>query len=647
MVDGFPVSSGLDNINPNDIESIEVLKDAASASIYGSRGANGVVIVTTKSGKPGKPVIQFDAYYGIQERFSKVDVLNRDEYIDFAIEERNNTWILQGGNASDPNSVRTSTNYWIDPLWLTDPGSFPDNDWQELISRSAPVQNYQISATGANENVKYYISGNYFDQQGIILGSDYKRLSFMSNVETKVGDHVSMGLNLSVSSMIKNDSDGDGNAGPVSRSTRVAPIVGLEQQTQSGGYYAYHAAFYLNPIALATELTNESKGRNIRANAYVNIDLMKNLRFRTSIGADLINDLNQYFKPDNINRGTGHTGSVSTATGEDYLNENTLTYDLTEGKLNLNAMAGFTYQEDKLTNTSLSKTGFPDDEITTLNMGTVLSAGSSSETQWKLMSFLSRVNMAWNDKYMLTMSIRRDGSSRFGEDNRWGWFPAASLGWRLSQEKFMKELRFIDELKLRGSYGIAGNNNIGDYAAIGTLASTNYVLGTSQTVISGFSPGSFSNSMLGWEKTYTLDAGFDLGVLKNRIFVSFDYYRADTRDLLLNVQIPSITGFSSSLMNIGEVRNSGVELELNTVNLKGKLKWNTSFNISHNENKVLALGTEGAPIYSTKNGFTTITQIGKPIGSYYAFVQDGVFVDQADLDSNPHYKTQNVGRYKV
>lgn len=646
VVDGFPINSGLDNINPNDIQSIEVLKDAASASIYGSRGANGVVIVTTKSGKPGKPVIQFDAYYGGQERFSKVDVLNRDEYIDFAVEERNNTWMLQGGHASDPNNVRTSTNYWIDPLWLTNPQSFPDNDWQELISRSAPVQNYQISATGANETVKYYISGNYFDQEGIILGSDYKRLSFLSNVETEVGNHISMGLNLSVSSMIKNDSDGDGNAGPVSRSVRVAPIVGLEQQTQSGGYYAYHAAFYLNPVALATELTNESKGRNIRANAYVNVNLMENLRFRTSFGADFINDLNQYFKPNNINRGTGHVGSAATGTRENYLNENTLTYDLLKGKWNLNALAGFTYQEDKMTITSLSKTGFPDDEITTLNMGTVLSAGSSSETEWKLMSFLSRVNTSWDDKYLLTMSIRRDGSSRFGEDNRWGWFPAASVGWRLSQEEFMKELGFIDELKLRGSYGIAGNNNIGDYAAIGTLAASNYALGTSQTVISGFSPGSFSNRMLGWEKTYTLDAGFDLGLLKNRIFISFDYYRADTRDLLLNVQIPAITGFSSSLMNIGEVRNSGVEFELNTVNLNKKLKWNTSFNISHNENKVLALGPEGAPIYTTVNGFTTITQIGKPIGSYYAFVQEGVFADQADLDSNPHYKTQNVGDIK-
>jgi TonB-linked SusC/RagA family outer membrane protein len=648
VVDGFPINSGLDNINPNDIESIEVLKDAASASIYGSRGSNGVVLVTTKSGKSGKPTIQFDTYYAVQNRFSKVDVLNRDEYIDFAIEERNNTWMLQGGKASDPNEVRTNANYWIDPKWITDPKSFPDHDWQNLISRTAPVQNYQLSASGANEMVKYYVSGNYFNQKGIILGSDYSRLAFRANVESKLGRRVNMGLNLSATSMFKHDSDGDGIQGPVSRSIRVAPIVGIGQQTQKGGYYPYHAAFYLNPIALATELSNETNSRNVRANLYSTIDIAKNLKFRTSFGADYLSDLTQFFKPDNINRGVGHVGNASTATRENYLNENTLTYDLNKEKWSLNALAGFTYQQDKFVGTALSKTGFPDDEIKTLNMGTVLTSGSTNATQWSLMSFLGRINTSWQDRYLLSASIRRDGSSRFGSDNRWGWFPAASVGWRVSQEEFMRTVDAITELKLRVSYGVAGNNNIGDYASIGTLAGSNYVLGASQAVISGFSPGSFSNRNLGWERTYTLDAGFDMGILKNRISIGFDYYRSDTRDLLMNVQIPAISGFSSTRMNIGAIRNEGVELELNTLNLTGKFKWSSSFNISHNKNKVLELGPDRAPIYSTSDGFTTITKIGAPIGSYFAFVQDGVFTNQAELDAAPHYRVQNVGdiRYK-
>lgn len=646
VVDGYPINSGLDNINPNDIESIEVLKDAASASIYGSRGSNGVVLVTTKAGKSGKPVLQLDTYYGVQERFSKVDVLNRDEYIDFAIEERNNTWILQGGKASDPNEKRSNANYWIDPKWLTDPTSFPDHDWQDLISRSAPVQNYQLSASGANDNVKYYVSGNYFNQKGIILGSDYKRLSFRANVETRLSGRVNMGLNLSATSMNRNDSEGDSNQGPVSRSVRVAPIVGLNQQTQLGGYYPFHAAFYLNPIALATTLSNKINNKNIRANLYATVDIVKDLQFRTSFGTDYVSDLTQYFKPDNINRGVGHVGSLSTGTRENYLTENTLTYNLVKPKWSLNALAGFTYQEDKVVNSSLSKTGFPDDEIITLNMGTILSAGSSSATAWNLMSFLGRVNTSWEGKYLLSASIRRDGSSRFGVDNRWGFFPAASVGWRISEEHFMQTVSFINELKLRASYGVAGNNNIGDFAAIGTLAGTNYVLGASQGVVSGFSPGSFSNKMLGWERTHTLDVGVDVGVFGNRINVGIDYYRADTRDLLLNVQIPSVSGFSSALTNIGAIRNSGVELEIGTVNLTGKFKWNTDFNISHNRNKVLELGPQGAPIYSTTDGFTTVTRIGEAIGSYFAFVQDGVFRNQEDLDSHPHYKVQNVGDIK-
>lgn len=646
VVDGFPVNSGLDNINPNDIESIEVLKDAASAAIYGSRGSNGVVLITTKTGKTGKPTLQLDTYYGVQERFSKVDVLNRDEYIDFAIEERNNTWILQGGKADDPNSVRTNANYWIDPLWLTNPKSFPDHDWQDLISRSAPVQNYQLSASGANDFVNYFVSGNYFDQKGIIIGSDYRRFAFRANVETRLGRRVNIGLNLSASSMDRNDSEGDSNQGPVSRSARVAPIVGLDQQTQRGGYYPYHAAFYLNPLALARELTNNTNSRNIRANMYATVKLAEGLKFRTSFGGDYLSNLTQYFKPDNINRGTGHVGSVSTATRDNLLNENTLTYDLNRGNWSLNALGGFTYQQDRLVNTSLSKTGFPDDEITTLNMGSILRDGSSSATEWTLLSFLGRVNMAWKDKYMVSASIRRDGSSRFGADNKWGWFPAGSVGWRVSEEPFLQDVNAISELKLRASYGVAGNNNIGDYASIGTLLGLNYVLGSSQSVASGFGPGSFSNRNLGWERTYTFDGGVDLGLLGNRINLALDYYLSDTRDLLLNVPIPSVSGFSTTLMNIGAVRNAGVEVELSTVNTTGALKWTSSVNLSHNRNKVLELGPGGAPIYTTGDGFTTITKIGEPIGSYFAFVQDGVFRDKNDLDAHPHYRVQNVGDIK-
>lgn len=641
VVDGYPISSGLDNLNPNDIVSIEVLKDAASAAIYGSRGANGVVLVTTKSGALGKTMLQLDMYYGVQGLFSKVDMLNRDEFIEFAIEERNNSWELQGGNRNDPNEIRP-TQFRLDPVWFSDPTSLPDHDWQEIISRKAPVQNYQLSASGGTESTKYYISGNYFDQKGIILGSDYKRFAFRTNVESTIGNRITLGLNLSAAAVERNDSDGDGSAGPMVR-TYMAPTLGLEEQTQKGGYNPYYAAFYINPLALATELTNRQNTRNFRANLYSSITLAEGLKFRTSLGTDYNISTGQFFKTDNINRGLGHSGSTSTQSIENYLNENLLSYSLQRSALSLDALLGFTYQGDRVFNSGFSKTGFPDEEITTLNLGTDLISGSSDEAQWRLMSFLGRMNATLSDKYLLSLSLRRDGSSRFGSDNKWGWFPAASVGWRLTQEEFLKDVRYLNELKVRASYGVAGNNSIGNYAAIGTLSNANYVLGSSNTVVSGFKPGSFSNTGLGWETTYTFNTGVDVGVLNNRIALAIDYYIADTKDILLSVPIPSITGFGNALMNIGAVRNSGVELQVNSNNLIGRLKWSTGFNISHNKNEVRALGPNNAPIIVSNQGFQFITQVGEPIGSYYAFEQAGVFKNQEELDTYPHYRVQNVG----
>ncbi len=650
VVDGFPISGGLDNINPNDIESIEVLKDAASAAIYGSRGANGVVLVTTKSGKSGDPVFSFDTYVGFQKRLSKIDLLNRDEYIDFAIEERNNTWALQGGNASDPNSKRSNAAFWIDPAW-SNPSLLPDNDWQKLIEQSAPIQNYQLSALGGTENLKYYFSGNYMNQKGIIIGSDYSRFSFLTNIESGLTKPISFGLNLSVSGTLKNDGDSDGDGGPVSRSQYMLPLFGLNSQTEEYGYNQYYAAFIVNPRSLAGELTNETDIKNIRVTPFVNIKFLKNLKLRSSLGIEYTTNINQFFKPNNINRGAGATGTTATENNTNYLTEHILSYDLEFNKTHINAIGGFTYQKEKTFNSNLSKGGFPDDLIYTLNAGSILNSGGSGITEWGLMSFLSRVNFEHDNKYFLSGSIRRDGSSRFGIDNRWGWFPAISGAWMLSEESFFTNKNVVNNLKLRASYGLTGNNNIADYASIARLSNANYPLGPggAQNMINGYVPNSFSNRNLGWETTSTMDFGMDLGFLKNRITLGLDYYRSDTKDLLLNVPIPAEVGFSTSLMNIGQVRNTGYELELNTINFNKKFKWNTSFNISHNKNEVIKLGPTGAPIYgSAVISNITITEIGQPIGSYYLFVQDGVFRNQAEFDSSPHYKTQNVGdiRYK-
>ncbi|WP_372935586.1 SusC/RagA family TonB-linked outer membrane protein, partial [Mariniphaga sediminis] len=287
VVDGFPISGDLNSINPGDIESIEVLKDAASAAIYGSRGSNGVILITTKGGTAGKNTIEIDAFYGLQERFSKIDVLNRDEYIEYAIEERINSYAYSGSDLSVPESERHNYKYAIDPLWRTNPESFPDNDWQDLIDRVAPVQSYSLSASGGNDKTRYFIASNFYDQNGIILNSFYKRYTARANVQTQLKDWVAIGMNLSVANSRRNDPDTDTNGGPISRSILMAPIVGVDQQTVAGGNYYYHAHFYLNPIAMAEEIVNETKSNDVMSNFYAEFIPVKNLVFKASVGANI------------------------------------------------------------------------------------------------------------------------------------------------------------------------------------------------------------------------------------------------------------------------------------------------------------------------------------------------------------------------
>src|SRR5690606_9734556 len=368
-----------------------------------------------------------------------------------------------------------------------------------------------------------------------------------------------------------------------------------------------------------------------------------------TFGVDYLNSVNQFFKPNNINRGSGAQGSTATISQDNYLTEHILSYNLAKDGWTLDAIGGFSYQYDKAFNSNLGKLGFPDDDITTLNAGNVLNSGGSSISEWNLMSFIGRANFARKDKQFLSMSLRRDGSSRFGADNQWGWFPAVSLGWLLSEEEFLRNSSMISNLKIRGSYGVTGSNNISNYASISTLSNADYTLGVggNQNTLIGYAPSSFSNRTLGWEKTYTVNLGLDLGLIRNRVNIGLDVYQADTKDLLLNVPIPSVVGFSTSLRNIGQVRNTGVELELNTNNLVGEFKWSSGFNISHNKNEVIKLGPSGAPIYgSSVISNITITKIGEPIGSYFLFIQDGIFETQEEFDNSPHYKTQSVGDIK-
>jgi len=645
VIDGFPVSD-LSSLNPNDIESIDILKDAAAAAIYGSRGSNGVVLVTTKKGKQGKPVIQFDTDLSLQQRFSKYDVLTRDEWIDFAIDERNNTYVLNGGSLSDPMSSRPTAQQ-LDPLWLTDPASFPNIDWQDLVDRKALMQKYQLSVSGATDKLNYYTSVNYVDQPGIIRYTDFSRFSFLSNITGQATDFLSLGVNLYAYRQERNDPNTDSNGGPISRSIIMAPTTGAEQNDEEHGYYMYAGGtVFTNPLSYLRDYTDNTKGTVVRGNLFAEITIIPELKLRSSIGAVWSGSANQYFLKNNINRGRGSNGSASASDYQNYLTEHTLSYNKEFENWSLGSVTGVSYQEASSYSISAARDGFPDDKVMTINAGTLLTGASSSRSKWILMSGFTRWNASIMEKYLFSATLRRDGSSRFGSDYKWGWFPSASVGWRLKEEPFLKNVNWLSNLKLRASYGIAGNNDIPDYGSIPTLAGANYIWGNA--IVAGTSPSGFGNSELRWEKTHTTDIGLEFGVFKNRIQMNIDYFDARTKDLLLNKPIPQVTGYGSSLQNVGEIQNKGWEFEINTVNISTpNLRWNTSANLTATKNEVLSLGQDNAPIYGQSSAVTyTITQVGKPIGSWYLFEDAGVFVDQEDFDNNPHYKVQNVGDKK-
>lgn len=646
VVDGYPLEDGLDRLNANDIESVEVLKDAASAAIYGSRGANGVVLITTKRGKSGKTTLDFNVSYGLQKRFSKYDVLNRDEWIDFSIDERNNTWELNGGSRNDPNSVRPSA-YWIDPEWLTNRDALPDNDWQDIVSRIAAVSNYQLSASGSNDNVRYYISGSYFDQKGILVNSYFNRLSLQGNVEAKVLNAFTIGLNLNGTLTNQNDPETDGFGQGVSRSWQMPPVIETEGNTQRTGYYPYAGGFLVNPYYWMNETLNNSKRNYLLSNLFLEGNILRNLKWRSSVGIDKYSLYSEYFKKDFVNRGNGSIGTTDAGNRLNVLTEHTLNYTTSGEKWEAGILGGFSYQTNQADVLTLQKSGFPDETIHTTNVASVFRSGGSSSGAWRLMSFLGRANFVYDEKYMLTSNIRRDGSSRFGMDNRWGWFPSVSIGWRIGQEDFIKDIKWMNDLKIRASHGVTGNNNIGNYASIGTLKNANAVIGTSQAIVQGLTPASFSNTYLGWEKLYTTDIGIDLSLFSGKIQLTADYYNSISRDLLLNLEIPTVTGFNSGIQNIGSLQNRGFEFDINTINTDGAFRWQTGFNIAFNRNKVLKLGLNDAPIYGYAEGhLVTITQVGQPIGSYYLLRQDGVFRNEEELGANPHYNRQQVGDIK-
>lgn len=654
----------LSTINPADIESIQVLKDASAAAIYGSRGSNGVVLITTKKGSTGAPNISYSGYYGLQETTKRYDMLNAYEWAQLNFEGRNNGYRdrFPAGRDGDSNEERAA-NVPGQPAVLVPPEIQPyldgvagltDTDWQDEIFRTAPIQSHSLSVSGGTGGMRYYASAEYMDQQGIVISSGFKRYSGRFNMDLTRGKlKVGLNLNPTLTDHDLVNSEGPwfdhGIIGLALHSSPIWPVYNPDGSYNYGGNaWGYAMTDAVNPVALANEINDELQQLRLLGNIYAEYNLLDNLSYRINVGADLNRFDRDYYWPSYVER-RGQSGPRTpigigrSRSSTNWLVEHLLNFKQSFGNHNLAAVGGFTAQKEAFNSKELFATDFANDLVRTLNAGQVTGGGSFQE-EWSLLSILARVQYNYNSRYYLSAAIRGDGSSRFGTNNKWGYFPSASAAWRVSGEPFLADSRTVSNLKLRVSYGTTGNFQIPNYGSVGLLGFTDYVTGGNNLAV-GLAPSSPSNADLSWERTTMVDLGIDLGFFNDAVYLELDYYNADTRDLLLNVPVPMSSGFTSELRNIGQVNNRGFEAALTVQNRFGKLGWSLSGNFATNRNEVVSLA-ENVPQIIVGGGTGSaqwITRPGDPIGSYYNPVYDGVFMNQAEIDEYPHVPNARPG----
>jgi TonB-dependent starch-binding outer membrane protein SusC len=635
IVDGVQVSN-INNIPGADIESIDVLKDASAAAIYGSRAANGVVLVTTKIGKSGKPLIQFNANYGWQKVAKKLDLLDAQQWATVSNTAHDAAGLPRLAIAQNPDSLGKGT------------------DWQDAIFRTAPTQQYELLVSGGNESSRYSISGSYNDQDGIVKTTGYNRYNLRVKTETtkgrfKFGETVLLSREKWIT--MPNGWGGQGG-NPVGSAALMIPVFKIYDSTALGGYAgAYGPVVNIaNPIA---QLNLEKINReltSILANAYGELTILPGLKYRLNLGyTNAFGTNSDYAKRYVVGTLFAHNTNDLSQSKDQNVNvllENTLNYDKQFGKNSVQALAGYTYQQNKYSYLSASRTDLPDG-IVNIDAGAGVSNNGGNSSQNDLLSVLGRVIYSYDNRYLLTASFRRDGSSRFGNANRYGNFPSIALGWNLSNEKFFEPLSDkISALKIRASYGELGNQEIGDYQYSAAIASNiNYVIGEDQHKWFGAIQTALSSPDIKWENTKTSNVGLDLGVFNNKLTVTADYFVKTTTDVLLQVPIaPSVGSTSSPYVNAGTLRNNGVEIGANYAGQAGKLKFNVFGTFTAVKNKVVQLGTGTQQIFGgqpTHHGAsTTLTEAGGPIGGFYLIKDLGIFNSQEEVDN---YKNKSGG----
>jgi TonB-linked SusC/RagA family outer membrane protein len=503
---------------------------------------------------------------------------------------------------------------------------------------------------GGNEKTRFMISSSYLTQKGIVDNNDFNRYNLTANLNHKVNSNLTIGANVLLAKRDENPlgsynmTPEIGKQAAVSNALVAQPFypvynengnLGPFDPNSTWGRFLPYGIAFVNPLIFSRAMDRQSKSLNTLSTLFIEWKFLNDFTFKSSISAAIDYSTYDAYIYDKADYGWDQLpASRAYASYSNHLNwltENTITFNKTIGKHSINAFVGYTAQKDEYQSGNITATGFPNDQVHTLNAATTASSFSSTASEWSLLSNIGRANYTYDSKYLLTATLRRDGSSRFGKNTKWGYFPSGSLGWRMNEEDFMKSISWIDNMKLRLSYGVTGNNLIPNYGSVGLLGQSQYAWGSTSE------PGLYINSIpnpdLKWEKTGQWDLGLNVGLFANRIYMEVDYYQSVTRDMLLNVPVPSITGFTTQLTNIGQLQNNGFEFLISTKNLTGEFKWSTDFNISTNKNKVLQLGTDGAPIYSSGNYGVTKTEVGQPIANFYGYVFDGVFMTQAQTDA--------------
>jgi TonB-dependent starch-binding outer membrane protein SusC len=643
VVDGVPITTNsqstyggatnpLVDLNPNDIESIEVLKDASAGAIFGSRAANGVVLITTKKGKAGKTSLSFNFQSGFSESTRRVPFANSEQYAQLLLEGAAYVDDANGVPTTDPFSdtqyAKDLMNYFSYDQWDKDPKK--TYEWQDVIFQKGLYNQADMQVSGGTDRTKFYLSGQYLNQKGIIIGNDLERVTARLNVEQKATNWLTIGLNMNFARSLNRRLPDDNAFSNPLQSVALMPMTpskdpntGLPAGTPPGDV---NIPLYYNPqITVDYAKYTEESFRNF-SNGFATVKILPGLTFQSEFGLDILSQLAEgYFQSQtrrNQTRATRGLGSNNSTFITNYNTNNYFNYDKVFGKHDISATVGMQYQQSRAKFNFVEGLDFPSDSYQRIASAATISGGSSSESNFRFLSYFLRSNYKFNNKYLLSLSGRIDGSSRFGVNNRYGFFPAASAGWVLSEEKFLSKVKVLSFLKLRASYGIVGNAEIGNFPQLGLFTGSASYVG-----IGGQAPSQIGNPDLQWETNKQFDIGLDFGFFNNRLTGELDYYRRRSEDLLLNVNIPSTTGFNSVVRNLGSMENYGIEFVLNTQNMVGKFTWNTSLNFAFNRGKILNINGQ---VIEGGVGNLNRAMEGQPLGVFFTVEYAGVNPDNGD-----------------